>query len=178
MESSNFTAENNKNVTRSWNFWFIRLDLPVQVRKFKIQPFSGITGHTVFPDRSGARVAWTAWPFQVPSGKRSTWFVFKEISCANQIIRFRKACFTNVTRKFAKLKSSTYIVFCRYLGYSLKGTYIDSSNLLENCGRGLCLWDWTGHRFPLEEALFSIPLFEVGQKAANHVASMSDSDFC
>lgn len=109
MESSNFTAENNKNVTRSWNFWFIRLDLPVQVRKFKIQPFSGITGHTVFPDRSGARVAWTAWPFQVPSGKRSTWFVFKEISCANQIIRFRKACFTNVTRKFAKLKSKIWV---------------------------------------------------------------------
>lgn len=100
MESSNFTEENNKNVTRSWNFWFTGLDLPVQVKKFKIQPFSGITGHI---PRSGARVAWTAWPFQVPSGKRSTWFVFK-IICANQIIRF-----TNVTRKFAKLKSKIWV---------------------------------------------------------------------
>ena len=67
--------------------------------------------------RSGARVAWTAWPFQVPSGKRSTWSVFNQSIGVNQIIGFRKGLL------HSKVESG-YLHGFLYLGYSLKGTCI------------------------------------------------------
>ena len=93
LESSNLTKDNNNNNKKKKNKLKLlshRCGPPIPDQKSSKFNHSAGFQDTFPAYRSGARVAWTAWPFQVPSGKRSTWSVFKESIGVNQIIGFRK----------------------------------------------------------------------------------------